>query len=413
MSTFKLLIAVSLLLLIMLVWWQAGSRETGSHGDARPELPNIIVITVDTLRADHLGCYGYSRDTSPHLDRFAAEGMLFKNCYSQASLTTPSCASILSGFLPHETEMMENSSFLSEDVPMIAERLEQAGYRTCAVVSNWVLNHRRGLNQGFRLYDDQMDESEANRNQPERTALHTTDRCIELLKDADRAPLFLWVHYQDPHGSYTPPPPFDTAFEADSASPKLLFNEDLSGLHGIPRYQRLGDHDDYGFYVSRYDGEIRYFDEQFGRLVEGLKSAGLYEDSLILFTADHGEAMGEHDYYFSHGHNLDHCLLHVPLVVHGLRITPGVRDEPVQHLDIVPTILDVIGARAEDQYRGRSLLEAPKTPSVIYSQRRKNLCSLMVNGLKLVKGQQYAVLYDVINDPDEKSDLISHNQYKD
>ena len=161
--------------------------------------PNIILITVDTLRADNLSCYGYNRNTSENLDRFAADAMLFENCLSHAPVTSSSLTSLLSGFLPHETKVFENLP-LPKEVDTLAKMLQRQGYKTAGVVSNFNLRRKAGWSEGFAIYDDNMVAYEQVRGLPERTAEHTTNRAIEVLKELNSEQLFLWVHYQDPHG---------------------------------------------------------------------------------------------------------------------------------------------------------------------------------------------------------------------
>lgn len=149
--------------------------------------PNVILVTVDTLRPDHLGCYRYPKNTSPHIDRFAGDALLFENCLAHAPLTGSSCASILSGFLPHETKVWFNIP-LPEAVPTLPETLAQEGYKTCAVVSNYVLQAKGGWSQGFMVYDHEMLEREETRKCPERTAAPTTDRALEMIQSMKASP---------------------------------------------------------------------------------------------------------------------------------------------------------------------------------------------------------------------------------
>ena len=147
-----------------------------------PRPPAVILVSIDTLRPDHLGCYGYGRDTSPHLDRFAQDAIVFENCLSQAPTTRPSCGSLLTGFLPHEIKIFSNRDNLPAEVSTVAGRLKGAGYTTVGVVCNFVLRKGGGFEQGFDIYDDTMDERELVRNIPERIAERTTDMAINLLR---------------------------------------------------------------------------------------------------------------------------------------------------------------------------------------------------------------------------------------
>ena len=389
------------------------------RAEAPPEPPSVILITADTLRADHLGAYGYTRDTSPNFDAFVAGALLFENAFSHAPQTHTSFSSILTGFLPHETRVLDLAP-LPAEVDTIAELLQRAGYTTHAVVSNYLLRHQtrwrdgQGWAQGFDSYDDEMNQRELIRPQPERTARETTDRAIEIIRRSKGKPLFLWVHYQDPHGPYAPPPEFAAAVgEAPEERRLLRLNRTRSGAGGIPLHQRLPGRRNYFHYVWQYDGEIRYFDHQLGRLFAALKKAGLYDTSLILFTADHGEGMGEHEFYFSHVGRLFHGLTHVPLVLkHGDRLS-GRRRDYVQHLDIVPTLASAAGIELDPRLRGTDLRR--RTPegreifAVVQSplDRDGERASLVVDGLKLVKNRDTGEiqLYDLRADPAEEHDL--------
>lgn len=386
--------------------------------------PNIILISVDTLRADHLGCYGYEKDTSPNVDEFAKEGILFKNCFSHAPVTCSSCASILSGFWPHETKVFENNPFHLE-VDSIAEILKDNGYMTMAIVSNFVLRKGLGFDQGFQIFDDEMGEKESIRNLPERVAEKTTDRAIEILNKYHSQDFFMWIHYQDPHGPYAPPPPFNTSFKSDCQKPvKLKLNKTETGIGGIPIYQKLGDNRDFYYYVSQYDGEIRYFDEHFKRLIQSLKVLGIYDNSLIIFTADHGEGMGENNYYFAHGENLYNASIHVPLIIKYEKKYNEIRNDNVQHIDIVPTILDTAGISIGPKFRGRNLLFKNSNEREILSEMGDWRSAIIIDNMKLIYGvgtkkilkyfvvkEKEYLLFDLKNDPNEENCLIAHNNY--
>jgi arylsulfatase len=240
--------------------------------------------------------------------------------------------------LTHESKVVKPGS-LPPGVETVAEMLRAIGYRTAAVICNYVLRNGTGFEQGFEIYDDTMHEHEAVRELPERVATVATDRALALLDELQDERFFMWIHYQDPHGPYTPPGRYTEMFVDPTVKPRRLkINATQSGKKGIPSYQELGDRRDYHYYVSQYDGEIRYWDEQFNRLIEGLKRLELYDETLIVFSADHGEGMGEQQLFFAHGENLHNSLTRVPLIIrYGDRLH-GRRAEYTQHLDIVPTI---------------------------------------------------------------------------
>ncbi|MGA1840287.1 MAG: sulfatase [bacterium] len=404
------------LVLVVIILFLAQGCKTTNQGlkTSSKARPNIILISVDALRPDHLGCYGYKKHTSPNVDKFAKEGLLFKSCFSHASETGPSCASFLSGFLPHETKVTRNTTRVHSSVPMLADILKQAGYRTCGIVSNYVLRKEQGFEQGFDVYDAQMDERELNRrNVCERIAEKTSECVISILSQHSRENFFLWVHYQDPHGPYTPKPPYDNMFFDPNKEPVYLkFNASFSGRKGIPSYQRLQNNNDYHYYVSQYDGEICYFDEHFGRLVAFLKQIHVYDNSLIVFTADHGESMGEHGCYFSHGHGLTNDLIHVPLIIRYKDMAQGRRKGFVQHLDIVPTILKLVNIKERLPYRGKDLFVEQPDPTIIFSELKRQNFSLISGKLKLLIYGNRAFLFDIQEDFFENKSLTNHILYQ-
>jgi arylsulfatase A-like enzyme len=281
-----------------------------------------------------------------------------------------------------------------------------------------VLKSAWGWSQGFDVYDDTMESRERVRGVPERRAKDTTDRAIALLERYQADPLFLWVHYEDPHAPYTPPGDLAQLFDDPSREPRLLrLNHDLSGQGGIPIHQQLDSERDYHFYVARYDAEIRYLDRELGRLFDRLELLGLYDRALIVLTADHGEAMGEKDYYFAHIEHLFHGLLHVPLILRYGSELSGRRADFVQLLDVLPTILAVAGIDADPGLRGHDLRAAPAAGVEIYSEQPNGPTprrSLLVNGLKLVTepGADRSQLYDVRVDPGETRDLSAEPPYR-
>jgi len=398
-----------------------GLGLVGCQRRPREEWPSIFLIIVDTLRPDHLGCYGYSRDTSPNIDQFAQDALLFENCLSHAPATGCSVTSMLSGFLPHETRILEHTT-IPRKVDMLPEILRRLGYKTAAVVSNYVLRRRtRGFERGFTIYDDTMNERELVRPWPERTAEPTTDRAIELIERFRNDHLFMWIHYQDPHGPYTPPGRFAQQFQNPDREPRnLRVNDCLSGRGGIPSYQQLGSKTDFHYYVSQYDGEIRYQDEHFGRLIGAMKDSGLYDNALIIFSSDHGEELGEHDWHFCHGENLYHSLLHVPLIVRYRDELMGRRDQFVQHIDIFPTVLEILGVEANLPFRGSDLRQPyemnraifAEMDSLLYEDGRK--LSVVVAGHKLIytPASGKLQLFGLTNDPDETRDLAEDVNYE-
>jgi arylsulfatase A-like enzyme len=391
----------------------------------KPE-KNLILITVDTLRPDRLGCYGFPLPTSPNLDRFARQAVVYPNVYAQASSTSPSLASMMTSRMPLEVGVPHNFSPIKPRVETLAEDLANKGFTTAAFVSNYVLRKGTGFEQGFQTYDDTLTRKELNRKAKERVAEDTTQAVLAWLDRKPDKPFFLWIHYQDPHGPYTPPSPYDDLFDekADGPNRDIRKNDTNSGVNGIPMYQQLEGIQDFATYSNRYLGEIRYFDESFGRLMEGLEKSRLVEDSIIVFTADHGEGMGEHDYYFAHGEYLYEHQIRVPLMI-KFPGRPGGKghDAPVALLDLYPTLLKELGFDSPSRTRGMDLLDEwlihgdtrqvisqtfgtrllTTDRSALIGKKYKLICS----GLGNRKGSdpREIELYDILHDPLESQNL--------
>jgi arylsulfatase len=337
-----------------LTHWSIGLLAVLAASDASAQLRHLILITVDTLRADRLGAYGYTEAHTPAIDALAGESLRFERAYAHSSITFPSVASLLTGMLPAQHGISTNRGMLRRTIPTIATRLRSAGFKNAAFIGNYALRPSRKLDRGFHRYTSQFAGEEAVRGHPENPGPELTYQALEWLRK--RSPderIFLWVHYQEPHGPYTPPDftapklPADTLELPESAS--------NSGRNAIPRYQWLG-HGRVAEYQVRYDAEIRAVDREVGRLLAALRERALLEESAVVFTADHGEAFGEDDLYCAHGEGLGEILLHVPLLLRLPGATPAVRAEAVRLIDVAPTALELLGVEATG-LPGRSLLE--------------------------------------------------------
>ncbi len=357
---------------------------------------DLILISVDTLRADFLGAYGAALGASPQLDAFAAESVVFEYAYAPAPFTLPSVSALLTGFHPDEIGMHANQAVLPDDVPTLATQLRAQGWRTGAVVSNFVLHAAAGLQRGFELYNDEIPQTELNRKLPERIASATTDAALATLsrlRSSSNAPLFLWVHYQDPHGPYTPPAADREFFlpwaqRSKDADWRIPTSEKNHGLGKIPYYQALGTDHNVAFYRAGYAGEIRYLDREIGRLLQALSEQATTKETVLLFTADHGESLGEAEQWFSHGEYLTDPSVRIPLWLRASGLTPGRRRDVATLLDVAPTLYAAVGAQPPAQLTGRSLLApgAEKAPSTLYLStfRHSTLprSGLIANGFK-------------------------------
>ena len=330
----------------------------GCDGSSRPDRPDLLLITVDTLRADHLGAYGAQAGSSPELDRLAERSVVFERMLAASSRTAPSHASIFSArFARAHSVGFANGSTRLADGATLASRLAAAGYETAAFVSNSMLKRRIGLDQGFAHYDDALPDSEANRPVFERVAPKTTARAIEWLEGPRTRPRFLWVHYNDPHGPYTPPPELVKAAPSrtpESALPALAIDR---GLGGIPAYQVIGGERKPSQYSARYAGEIRFLDASIGRLLETFLATATGAGAVVAVTADHGEALGEEGVYFSHGFGTAPNLAHVPFLLFADGLAPRRVAGLVHHVDILPTLLEAAGLPIPEGLDGITLLE--------------------------------------------------------
>ncbi len=315
-----------------------------------------MLITIDTLRADHLGCYGYPRPTSPHIDRLASEGALFERAFTTLPRTTQAVASIVTGRYPKTHGARGLFSTLAPANLTLAEILRNEGYDTAAFVSNLFLKPGQGFEQGFDRYD----------NPPERwdgdSARSITRAALEWLGSRPRdKPFFLWVHYLDPHWTYRPDPPFDTMFDPGFSGPFTLYDDLDAGrlTKGQVIFENRLSARQVEHVRALYDGEIAQVDAALGPLLEALATPEPAAP-LVLLTADHGESLGEHGYYFAHGEYLYQETLHIPLIIRFPgRVASGVRlDALAENVDIAPTILSLLGVERLQGVDGRPLLVA-------------------------------------------------------
>jgi arylsulfatase A-like enzyme len=322
-------------------------------GSQKPDKPNIILIQVDALRPDHLGCYGYVRNTSPNIDEFSKKYLVFENAYATWPQTSQSVASMMTSRYSGETGIRKIRSFLSEDLLTLAEILLDEGYYTAGFVANGNLGIEFNFNQGFIEYSELWKgERRTGGRRNSYTADIVTPKVLEWLRGNQSHPFFLWVFYIDPHGPYIPPNPYNTFFKDD-----FLYNTTTTEVNRsqMKNYQWLKDRN-VNHYVSRYDGEIRYVDEWLGKLFEELSKQNLYRDSVIIFTADHGEALGEHNKYFMHATFLHEPQVKVPLFIYYPGVEHGFESVRVSLIDLTPTILDLAGLETNHTLRGASIM---------------------------------------------------------
>jgi arylsulfatase A-like enzyme/Tfp pilus assembly protein PilF len=289
--------------------------------------PNVLVISIDTLRADRVGSYGYKAAQTPHLDALAARGVRFAEAATVTPLTLPAHASLLTGTFPAFHGIRDNGGFyLPDEHVTLAETLHGAGYRTGAFVGAFVLDSRWGLAQGFETYFDDFDLSQANEtgmDSVQRRGDEVVDRTVAWLNhDIDR-PFFAWAHVYDPHAPYAAPEPFGSRF------PRTL--------QGV------------------YDAEVAWTDNQVGRLLSALESAGRLDNTIVVVVADHGESLGEHQEQ-QHGFFIYDAALRIPLIIAGPGFPARVVSDQVRIVDVLPTIVERLGIPVPDRVQGTSLL---------------------------------------------------------
>ncbi|MFL6192643.1 MAG: sulfatase [Thermoanaerobaculia bacterium] len=299
---------------------------------AQQRFPNVVILTIDTLRADRLSSYGYGRPTTPNIDRLLASGVRFTEARTVEPLTNPSLCSMFTSLYPHEHGATRNGLALRPGLPSMARSLQRRGYRSAAFVGNWTLKDRiSGLGQHFDRYEEVFTRKRwLGLFKGEATAEDLTDSALEWLGEARQGhgPFLLWVHYVEPHAPYR-------------------LQEDFVGPLGLAKRGDLSRPD-------RYDTEVAFVDHHVGRLLAAFeKDPELKANTLFVFAADHGESLGEHGYW-GHGRNLFEPTLRIPLgLAWAGRIKPGSTiAAPAVNLDVAPTVLGLVGLPAPAGFRG-------------------------------------------------------------
>ena len=372
--------------------------------------PNVVLVVVDALRADHVGTYGYDRHaTTPNLDRFAGRSAVFEHTLAQAGWSVPSIASLFAGVDPQAHQVLRYDPLtrvefdtLRDGETTLAEVLQGAGYQTAALKKSVVLDPARGMMQGFdvaRIVGGDMAEG--------RSAGELTDAAIAWLTEErdPRRPTLLYLHYMDPHSSYRAPEPFYSRWTGG-------YRGALTGDHmEIERRFLAGgeapSRADVRHLVALYDSEIAYWDEQFGRLMQHLVVSGLDTDTIVVVTADHGEAFHEHGQWF-HG-NVWLENLGVPLLVKAPGVAPARYAHWTQLIDVAPTIADLVGLPGGPRWMGRSqagvLHGGPPLIGPVYGEFGGMQTLVTPDSLKLTVGDGAVKLYNLRRDPGERTDL--------
>ncbi|MDP8223614.1 MAG: sulfatase [Candidatus Lernaella stagnicola] len=345
MTRFGRLVLVALVLTVVACQKSPPVKQTGQ---------NILLISIDSLRADHVGAYGYGPPTTPALDAFAQTGAVFTRSYANSPWTLPSHVSMLTGLYPDTHLAVRNDSYLSDRVTTAAEALASAGYDTHAVVCAPFLRSTYNLAQGFKTYDEEIAHTKRPNIRRIKTSETVTDKAVAYLKKraGSPEPFFLFVHYWDVHYDYNPPKKYVEIFDPD-------YQGDLDGLNISKRddLKRGMNERDRRHLLALYDGEIRLTDDHLRRLLAYLDETGMAANTAILITADHGEEFLEHG-TVGHTFTCFEELIRVPLIARIPGVTrPGQRiDTPVENVDLFPTMLAVAGASVEKKTQGHNLL---------------------------------------------------------
>jgi arylsulfatase A-like enzyme len=392
--------------------------------------PNVVLIAIETLRADHVGCYGYTRDTTPNIDKLARDGTLFTSATSTSSWTMPSHMSMFTSLYPSSHKATDYEKKLDDRIPTLAGILKQNGYTTAGFVSNPTLEARYGFGNGFDVYDDYTItlDSQLNLfgNNPDKvgallavTSPLLTNTAIEWLTKNYKRRFFLFIHYFDPHYDYAPPEPYDRMFDSGyrgTVDGRITSNSQLKP--GILRK-------DLEHIIALHDGEIRFTDEHVGKLLRKVDELRLTNNTLIILVSDHGDEFLEHGGSM-HAHTLYEELIHIPFIIKYAHVIPEGKkvDTLVSHIDIMPTVFDILKIRSDVKMEGRSLLPAItyaslggqfNAPAPVYSELDLN------RNLRCIRTRKHKLIYDITTkkeevydlevDPKETTDLNVENRF--
>lgn len=386
---------------------------------------NVILIVIDALRADHLGCYGYSRDTSPNIDKLAKQGVLFSRAFSHGPETKVSIPSMLTSLYPGIHSVFKLQEPLADRFITLPEILKENGY-TSVLFGGFELRTFSNLDRRFDVY--QLFDTPKNYGANKGQSQLINEKALAWLNGKHSKPFFLVIHYDYPHAPYDPPVPYDKIFMKE----KNMDKETEEFLHSFNWYddfiqfdrdrEELKNPAKLNYLISLYDGEIKYADEQIKCLLEALNMLKLSENTLIILTADHGEEFFEHRVFF-HGQLYDE-LIHVPLIMKLPGIIPqGVKvTNLVRHIDIMPTIFDILGIHSNNIMQGQSLLplcNGVNTPEpVVFSESElaaRHMKAIRTNKFKFIENYNMAKnsfsyeLYDLKSDPKERNNLMKKN----
>jgi arylsulfatase A-like enzyme len=417
--------------------WLAGAQLGWGAGEARkPFRPNVLLIVMDTARADHLSCYGYGKRTTPNIDRIAAEGVLFEQAISPGPWTLPSHATFFTGLYPRDHKTTAQNWNLGAEFTTLAEELAAAGYNTAGFSNNpWVAGNT-GITQGFQTFVDMWRDSRQRRKGDD-GAEPTVKLLLEWIDSpATKRPFFVFVNLMEPHLPYDPPEGFESGFIAGGADPAQLAElrgwkhpREVGYILRVPGFEVTSDQ--FRLLGALYDGEIAYLDSKLDELVRGLEKRDLLEDTMLIVTSDHGEHLGDHG-LMDHKMSVYDALIRVPLIIRYPRAVPkGVRVRgQVQTNDLFVTVLGMCGVKRSPPIGAASLPFDNRRATREYAiaefgppgefLRIMRLrfpgasCARFDRSLVAVRGPRYkyiwrsdggSELFDIVRDPDETKDV--------
>jgi arylsulfatase len=389
----------------------------------------VILLVIDTLRADHLGCYNYDRATSPNIDRLANEGVIFENAYPTDVPTQPSFTSMFTGLRGIQTGIVSHSETenLSRQIPCFPEVLSQNGITTAAVSTLYMM--RQWFARGYRHYMNPI-AGQVNRTQQvnaeEINALALP--WIEKNRDKD---FFIFIHYWDPHATYFPPEPYRRLFyDGDETDPE---NTSFEGLKKQPVWPFTKRHLDFvrsgltdaEYMVAQYDAEIRYADDYVGELLNLIEGLGINDETALILTSDHGESLREHEFYFDH-HEVYETTIHVPLIIrYPMAVPEGkkVKDLVQSTIGLTPTVLNLFGIKMSKAMEGKDLVKIANGEETEWENIYVN--QGLWTGKRAVRNKRWKLiktldkafwetpeieLYNIVEDPEEIKNLASEEK---
>jgi arylsulfatase A-like enzyme len=412
-----------------------------SCGQRSDEPPSILLIVADTLRSDHLGCYGYPRGTSPNIDRLAEEGTLFTRFYTVVPTTLASVTSLMTSLHPKDHKVSRNGFKIGSDLPLLSEVFLDGGFETAAFVSSYCLSSEFGMSRGFSHFDEEMKQGTVLKdNKLIRSAKQVTDNFLSWLDArSEEKSFFALLHYFDPHWPYNPPPKAMARFKARKAERRgemVSFRQAQKNLR-----ESKGKPGDFEKNLHNlYCAEIFHMDRHIGRILDRLDESGLAKDVLVVFVSDHGETFWEHEDYFNHGLFVYDTTISIPLIFRCPGMIPEEerRDTLISSLDLGPTLCALAGLRAPRGFEGDSFEpvlfgeggsalsdrplfseatwpihaeEGAERPNLNKAKcvRKGDLKFITVPYLKTRRTE----LYDLRMDPDEKRNLVRNPEYRD